>query len=108
LITAVTNGAGTTTGYGYDANGNITARGGQGFTFDIGNRLASAPGKASYAYDGHGRRTWVGYVDGSTKVQVYGQGGKLLFTRHSTQGDTRHIYLGDRLIAEANSVSGNS
>jgi RHS repeat-associated protein len=95
-------------GFSYDANGNITARGGQGFTFDIGNRLQSAAGKASYAYDGHGRRTRVGYVDGSSKVQVYGQGGKLLFTRHSAQGDTRHIYLGDRLIAEANSVSGNS
>ena len=95
-------------GFNYDANGNITARGSQGFTFDIGNRLSSAAGKASYAYDGHGRRTWVGYVDGSTKLQVYGQGGKLLFTRHSTQGDTRHIYLGERLIAEANSVSGNS
>ena len=95
-------------GFGYDANGNISTRGSQTYSFDIGNRLNSAPGKASYAYDGHGRRTWVGYADGSSKVQVYGLGGKLLYTRHSTQGDTRHIFLGDRLIAEANSLSGSS
>ena len=94
--------------FGYDANGNLTSRGTQGFSFDIGNRLASAPGKASYAYDGHGRRTWVAYADGSWKLQVYGQGGKLLYTNHSSQGNTRHVYLGSRLIAEVNSVSGAS
>jgi RHS repeat-associated protein len=90
--------------YGYDANGNLTLRGSQGFTFDIGNRLASAAGKASYAYDGHGRRTYVAYTDGSWKVQVYGQAGKLLWSQHSSQGATRHVYLGDRLIAEVGST----
>jgi RHS repeat-associated protein len=95
-------------GFGYDANGNVTARGAQAFSFDIGNRLGSAPGKASYTYDGHGRRTWVAYADGSTKLQAYGQGGKLLYSSHSAQGNTKHVYLGDRLIAEVNSVSGTS
>ena len=46
-----------TTGYAYDTKGNITGRAGQGFFFDHGNRLALANGVASYAYDGHGRRT---------------------------------------------------
>ena len=41
---------------GYDANGNVSTRGSQGFTFDLGNRLITAVGKASYVYDGHGRR----------------------------------------------------
>jgi RHS repeat-associated protein len=95
-------------GFGYDANGNITARGSQGYSFDIGNRLASAAGKATYAYDGHGRRIWVAYAGGATKLQVYGQAGQLLFSNHSTQGSTKHIYLGSRLIAEVNSVSSTS
>ena len=99
---------GSVLGFGYDANGNLTARGAQGYAFDIGNRLASAPGKASYAYDGHGRRTWVAYADGSWKLQVYSQAGKLLWSQHSSQGSTRHVYLGDRLIAEVNSVTGTS
>ncbi len=85
---------------GYDANGNITQRGAQAFVFDIGNRLLSATGKATYTYDGHGRRLQADYADGSWKLQVYGQGGKLLFGQHSSQGNTRHVYLGDKLIAE--------
>ena len=90
-------------GFAYDANGNLTQRGAQGFVFDIGNRLQSATGKASYSYDGHGRRIRALYADGSSKLQVYGQGGKLLFSQHSNQGSTRHVYLGDKLIAEVNS-----
>jgi RHS repeat-associated protein len=95
-------------GFGYDANGNITARGGQAYSFDIGNRLATAVGKADYSYDGWGRRVRVGYADGQVKVQVYGQDGQLLMSNHSSQGLTRHIYLGRRLIAESNSLAGTS
>ncbi|MDP3086174.1 MAG: hypothetical protein Q8N44_21100 [Rubrivivax sp.] len=90
----------------YDANGNVVQRDAQAFVFDIGNRLLSAPGKASYTYDGHGRRVQVQYADGSSKLQLYGQGGKLLFSQHSTQGRSRHVYLGQRLIAETASDTG--
>ena len=92
--------------YGYDARGNLTSRGAQAYSFDIANRLLSAPGKATYGYDGHGRRTWVSYADGSWKVQFYSLSGELLFTKHSSQGETRHIGLGRRLLAEQNSASG--
>jgi RHS repeat-associated protein len=94
---------GAVQGFGYDANGNLTARGGQSFGFDIGNRLNWAAGKASYGYDGHGRRTVVNHADGSWKLQVYsgtGRAGQLLYSQHSSQGATRHVYLGSRLIAE--------
>ena len=95
--------------FGYDANGNLTQRGAQAFTFDIGNRLTSAPGKASaYAYDGHGRRAWVQYANGATKLQAYGQSGKLLLSVDSVSGSTNHIYLGDKLLAEVNSLGGNT
>jgi RHS repeat-associated protein len=92
--------------YGYDANGNLTQRGTQGFVFDIGNRLTSAPGKASYAYDGHGRRTAAWHADGSSRLQAYSQAGQLLYASHSTQGVTRYVYLGPKLIAEVNSLTG--
>jgi RHS repeat-associated protein len=92
----------------HDANGNLRTKGAQTYTFDIANRMTAAPGHATYAYDAHGRRTWVGYSNGSWKLQIYGQAGKLLWSGHSSQGNTRHIYLGDQLIAEANTQSGIS
>lgn len=94
--------------YVYGASGNLQRRGSQSFAFDIGNRLQSAVGLASYAYDGHGRRTWIAYANGRTRQQVYGQAGKLLFTVDSALGSTSHVYLGDRLIAETNTLSGRS
>ena len=99
---------GVSLAFGYDANGNLVQRGAQQFAFDIGNRLSSAPGKASYAYDANGRRTWVAYADGSWKIQLYGQSGKLLWTGHSAQGNTKHIYLGDKQLVEANTATGVS
>ncbi|MBL8326719.1 MAG: hypothetical protein JNJ89_17335 [Rubrivivax sp.] len=99
---------GAATALSYDANGNLRTRGAQQFTFDIGNRLQQAIGKARYTYDGHGRRTVVAYDDGSWKFQVYGSDGKLMYSLHPTRGATNHIYLGGRLIAEQNSVSGRS
>jgi RHS repeat-associated protein len=100
---------GVALGLSYDANGNLTQRGvNLGFAFDIGNRLQVSHGKAWYSYDGHGRRTQVRYTDGTSKLQAYSQAGKLLWTGHSAQGNTKHIYLGDRLIAEANNLTGVS
>ena len=93
----------------YDTNGNITQRGVQGFVFDIGNRLLSAPGKANYTYDGHGRRSWKGGgPDGSAEWQVYSQAGRLLLGSHNMRGDTRYVYLGDKLIGEYNTLTGTS
>lgn len=98
-LTALVNGVGTTN-YGYDVQGNITSRGAQGFVFDRANRMSSATGKASYTYDGHGRRVRLAHADGSTRLQIYSQDGRLLHGAHSSQGVTQHVYLGSRLIAE--------
>ncbi|MDO9073102.1 MAG: RHS repeat-associated core domain-containing protein [Rubrivivax sp.] len=87
-------------GIGYDANGNIAQLGGQGFVFDIGNRMRSATGKATYAYDGHGRRNLVWFAGGGYLHQAYTKDGKLRFAWGSSQGGRRHVYLGNRLIAE--------
>jgi hypothetical protein len=56
---------------GYDANGNVTQRGSQGYSFDIANRMRRAHGKALYDYDGHGRRGWVVYDNGNTQLNAY-------------------------------------
>ena len=93
-------------GLAYDANGNITQRGSQGFGFDIGNRMRYASGKASYTYDGLGRRAWVAFSDGSAKLQMYGQDGRLLLSWQTGKGFTRHVYLGSKVIAESNDISG--
>lgn len=73
LSSVVTNGG--TTLYGYDVLGNIRTKGAQTFTFDIGNRLTASSLGGGYVYDGHGRRIKVVSSDGSTRIQVYSQGG---------------------------------
>ena len=96
---------------GYDTNGNLSSRGAQGYSFDIANRMRSAWGKATYDYDGHGRRGWLVFADGSTQLNAYsgtGAAGTLRFSGHSVKGNTRYVYLGDKLIAEANSQTGTT
>jgi RHS repeat-associated protein len=90
----------------YEANGNLKQRGAQTYTFDIGNRLKTATGQSSYAYDGLGRRSWVTYANGRGRIQIYSQAGQRLFNDRTDQGSTNHAYLDDRLVAEVNSSTG--
>ena len=95
---------GVATAYGYDAQGNVIAKGNRGFLFDAGNRLL-ASGSASYAYDGLGRRTVQNGTDGRQRVQMYSQDGQLLYGIYKPPGGVasaiRYVYLGGKLIAEA-------
>lgn len=97
----------------YDARGNVVQRGSRSFTFDIANRMRSASGAVNfYDYDGFGRRSWVAFADGRTQLNAYGWAdptgatGRLLFSEHSHQGQTRYVYLGGKLIAEHNAQTG--
>lgn len=96
--------AGYTLSYSYDKQGNLTMRGSQGFVFDQGNRLRSATGKASYNYDGLGRRVKIANTDGSTRIQVYSAAGQLLYATQSggssPASSTKYIYLRHGMIAE--------
>jgi len=87
-------------GMDYDANGNLSWRGGQNYSFDLGNRLRNVPGVASYGYDGNGRRHWVQRTGGSGRLWAYSQAGKLLFSWDTAAGHMRHVYLGTALVAE--------
>jgi YD repeat-containing protein len=94
------SGSGVNLSYGYDANGNINNRSGQVYAFDLGNRMTSAPGKSSYAYDGEGRRVFISNSDGTSQVQVYDHAGQLLYATSAggTPSSTKFIYLGAKLI----------
>ena len=104
LSSIESNVAGATTAYnftfGYDAQGNINQRGAQRFVFDQGNRMTSATGRATYAYDGLGHRFSTVGSDGVNRVQIYTQAGQLLYTAPSAGVGTNYIYLGRHQIAE--------
>jgi RHS repeat-associated protein len=93
-------------GLHYDANGNIVGRGSQGFQFDIGNRMSAAIGKATYVYDGHGRRAWTQAASGRTKFRLYDQSGRLVFTYDSAEGEIAHVGLGNTVVAERSAKYG--
>jgi YD repeat-containing protein len=86
--------------YGYDSQGNITSRGAQTYQFDLANRMTAAPGRATYVYDGLGRRVSVVGTDGVNRIQVYSQGGQLLYVAPSGSAGTKYIYLHNHQIAE--------
>ncbi|MFZ6646017.1 RHS repeat domain-containing protein [Undibacterium sp. TJN25] len=90
--------------YGYDGQGNISQRGSQLFSFDQGNRLSSATGKATYAYDGLGHRTKTSSADGTMKIEIYTPAGQLLYSSQSGGSNpantVRYIYINRHLIAE--------
>jgi RHS repeat-associated protein len=86
--------------YRYDLQGNIIQRGTQSYVFDQGNRMTSAPGKASYAYDGLGHRISVVGTDGVNRVQVYSQVGQLMYTVPTGSAGTRYIYMHNHMLAE--------
>ncbi len=81
----------------------MRSRGGQTYAFDISNRMLQAHGRASYVYDGHGRRNLTWFADGSYRHDAYTQDGKLRMTWRTGQGSKRFAYLGDRLVAEHSS-----
>lgn len=86
--------------YLYDAQGNITRRGNQTYTFDQANRMTSAGGLATYSYDGLGRRISTVGADQVNRIQIYTQEGKLLYSGPTGGVATKYIYLNNHVIAE--------
>jgi hypothetical protein len=68
--------------------------------FDQGNRIQQVTGKATYIYDGWGRRTSVVGTDGVNRVQVYSQDGQILYMKPTSAAGTKYIYLHKHVIAE--------
>jgi YD repeat-containing protein len=99
-LSGITGTAAFAFGYGYDSQGNITRRGTQNYIFDQANRMTSAGGKATYIYDGLGRRVSSVGTDSVNRVQVYSQAGQLLWSGVPGRVGTKYIYLHNHVIAE--------
>jgi hypothetical protein len=102
-LDSITGTAAYSLAYGYDLQGNVTRRGAQTFTFDVGNRLTQATGKGTYRYDGLGHRVSVVGTDNVNRIQVYSQEGQLLYAAPTTvplASGNKYIYLHNHLIAE--------
>jgi YD repeat-containing protein len=100
-LSSISNGpANFNFGYFYDSQGNIINRGAQTYQFDLANRMTAAPGRATYVYDGLGRRVSVVGTDGVNRIQVYSQAGQLLYVAPSGSAGTKYIYLHNHQIAE--------
>jgi len=90
------------TGYQYDANGNLTTLpGGTTYTYDVANRIVSNGGSLSASYNPSNQRIWDG-----TYLYYYGVGGELLERYQPTFGSTSTwardggatIWFGGKLI----------
>ncbi|GJI96014.1 hypothetical protein RugamoR57_27320 [Duganella caerulea] len=88
----------------YDRQGNVKARGADQYAFDMANRMTSATGKASYVYDGLGRRVATTRTDNTKQIQIYTQDGLLVYATNQVGAgavtETRYGYLNGSLIAE--------
>jgi len=97
----------TTSGYSYDAAGNLTADPHYTYAYDAENHMISATGMSSYTYtyDGEGRR--VKKSSGSLRM-VYGIGGELLIECDSSTGSLKkeYVYGVNGLLATIDSTNG--
>lgn len=100
-LSNIKNEAGSTVvGLGYDVQGNLNNKNGQGYEFDYGNRLRTAAGKESYRYDSQGRRLSSLDQNGGEIRSLYSYDGVLRRTEDLRKGqDTEYAYLGGSLIA---------
>jgi RHS repeat-associated protein len=109
LVNAATNRLSTSSGYGYDATGNLTS--GPGFlyaTYDVQNRMATyvptSGGTEYYSYGPDNMRVWKKPPSGPEEVYFYGaRGEKLGRFSYGTGVFTtlrRSIYFGARVVNE--------
>ncbi|MEJ7805154.1 MAG: RHS repeat-associated core domain-containing protein, partial [Telluria sp.] len=104
-LMSMTGTAGFAVNSAYDSQGNITQRGPQSFVFDQGNRITAATGKATYIYDGLGRRASTVTPDGVNRLQMYSQDGRLMFAGPTNLTKTKYIYIHNHVLAEVNGAS---
>jgi len=106
-LASVTQGAGKIADFSYDARGNEIIRGSTALTFDAKNQLVGIPGMESYAYDAEGRRVEKFPTNGLRTYYFYSQAGQLMYQYvPGTATGTNFIYLGTRLVARHDFISG--
>ena len=81
----------TTSGYSYDAAGNLTNDTVHAYTFDAENKINKVDTVAAYIYDGEGQR--VRKLVGDNTRFVYGIGGELIAEFDSSSGSLKKEYV---------------
>ncbi|MEQ1606557.1 MAG: hypothetical protein ABL999_16985 [Pyrinomonadaceae bacterium] len=81
----------TTSGYTYDAAGNLTADPSHSYTYDAENKILNLDSVTAYAYDDEGKRVRK-YVGENTRF-VYGIGGELLAEYNGSTGSITKEYI---------------
>jgi RHS repeat-associated protein len=108
LVTSITDEDGNTTGYSYDASGNLTSLidplgETSRFSYDTaGNRtgvVTPSGGSAQYAYDADGRVTSSTDTGGAVTSYAYSAAGQLLEITDPLGGVTRYTYDGAGHVA---------
>lgn len=88
-------------GLDYDVQGNLAKKNGEGFRFDLGNRLRDVGGRETYAYDAHGRRVGSYNAAQGDILSFYGNDGVLRRQHNKRTGkEVEYVNLGAHLIAQ--------
>jgi hypothetical protein len=95
------------TNYAYDANGNMTTRGGQTLTWNVENQVTTVSGGATFVYDGDGNRvkklvlSVIEGTEGGLTILYINQ----YYEKNLTTGvTTTSYYLGGILVAQKESA----
>ncbi|MEW5980578.1 MAG: RHS repeat-associated core domain-containing protein [Acidobacteriota bacterium] len=97
----------TTSGYGYDSNGNLTSMPGLTLGYDVLNRVVSVTGTSvneQYGYDPGNRRMWRPLPAGAFEITFYGMAGERLGTWKLLSGQltnlSTNLYFAGKLIRQ--------
>ncbi|WP_448101437.1 hypothetical protein [Luteibacter jiangsuensis] len=100
-LASITDSAGVTHSFEYDARGNVILRDGQAISFDLANRLTAVQGHSAYGYDAAGRRVKK-VLQSGTNYYMYNASGQLMWELDpATRIGSNYVYLGPKLIAKA-------
>ncbi|MDT0499025.1 RHS repeat-associated core domain-containing protein [Algiphilus sp. W345] len=65
--------------YSYDSRGRVESDGQHSYTWTPTDRIETIPGKASYGYDGNGKRIKIEKADGTVEYNLYDLAGELVY-----------------------------
>ncbi|RMH87368.1 RHS repeat protein, partial [Lysobacter pythonis] len=100
-LVSIGNGANATVvNLGYDVQGNLSSKNGQGYDFDFGNRLKVVSGVESYRYDAQGRRVQSWAPGKGNVLNMYNRSGELMYQQDERREQAlAYVYLAGKQIA---------
>lgn len=90
---------GTVVGLSYDVQGNLSRKNGQGYSFDLGNRLREVLGKERYLYGSGGMRAASVDAEGLRVLSQYGDSGALVYQERRGEGALEYVSANNSVIA---------